>query len=192
MELLEQGVLARDATIGEMFVLRGCLALMSADQQAMRKLILMRGAGAKSGCRLCKIQGVHLQGRGPYYYIHCSQNDFNPRDVAEPDFFPLDEPYNFIQKPLRRNTKALIMEVARANSEVERKRTGISGASILIERPTLYFNRSFPYDSVHFVLQNIVPQLILIWHGETFQDHDEHDEFLLGPQIWQEIGRILN
>ena len=63
-----------------------------------------------------------------------------------------------------------MIQVASGNREADRKRTGISGLSAYVRWPTLHFTRSFPYDTLHFILQNLVPQLIKLWFGDTLFD----------------------
>ena len=151
-------------------MLKACLAVFTMDQNAARKVLKFKGIGSKRGCRMCNIKGVHNGARRAYYYLHCGFDDFDDIDQNE-DMLACDDEhvhrYNFEQMPLRRGVKRLMIQVDRGNREADRKRTGISGLSAYIRRPTLHFTRSFPYDTLHFILQNLVPQLIKLWYGDT-------------------------
>lgn len=66
--LLSKGVQAIDGTSGTEFTLYAYLVLTIGDQQAIRKLMLMRGANSRFGCRACTIEGIHVPGVTVYYY----------------------------------------------------------------------------------------------------------------------------
>ena len=140
---------------------------------------------------MCNIKGMHNGACRLYYYLHCGFDDFDDIDQQE-DMFACDDEhqYNFEHMLLRRGVKRLMIQVVRGNREADRKRTGISGLSAYVQRPTLNFTRSFPYDTLHFILQNLVPQLIKLWFGDTlFDNQDDEDRFLLGAEIWEVIGK---
>jgi hypothetical protein len=65
---------------------------------------------------------------------------------------------------------------------------GIKGLPLLSALSSLSFPISFPYDFMHLIWMNLIPNLILLWTG-NFKDLDHDDEgYILVPKVWQAIG----
>ena len=110
---------------------------------------------------------------------------------------------------MRINIRRRILQVTRVNNEEERKRYGITGKSSFFCLLTVHFNWSWPYDSLHCILSNIVPQLILLFRGEEYFENpdlnnsdnededadnrglDDKDTFVLDVATWETIGREM-
>ena len=67
------------------------------------------------------------------------------------------------------------------------KAYGIKGVSILSALGSLRFPQSFPYDFMHLIWENLIPNLILFWTG-CYKGMDEGQPYVLDPHIWQIIG----
>ena len=82
-------------------------------------------------------------------------------------------------------------EVESAGTEVQReelaKAYGIKGIPVLSYLRSLRFPWSFPYDFMHLVWENIIPNLVLFWSGH-FKGMDEGQPYVLNPHIWQVVG----
>ena len=63
----------------------------------------------------------------------------------------------------------------------------IKGLPLLSTLSSLSFPVSFPYDFMHLIWTNLIPNLILFWTGK-FKDISHHDEgYVLAPTVWEAI-----
>ena len=67
------------------------------------------------------------------------------------------------------------------------KAYGIKGVSILSALGSLRFPQSFPYDFMHLIWENLIPNLVSFWSG-CYKGMDEGQPYVLDPHIWQDIG----
>jgi hypothetical protein len=67
---------------------------------------------------------------------------------------------------------------------------GIKGVPLLSALGSLRFPQSFPYDFMHLVWENLIPNLILFWSG-CYKGMDEGQPYVLNPDIWQVVGATL-
>lgn len=75
-------------------------------------------------------------------------------------------------------------------SERLSKQYGIKGTPILSTLSSISFPASFPFDFMHLIWENLIPNLILFWTG-NFKDLDHHDaDYVIQPSIWNDIGKI--
>jgi hypothetical protein len=183
---LQHGVRAFDAQADEFFLLRAYLILVFGDISAMSMVMRMTGHNGFSPCRMCKILGVRVPGsQGTTHYVpldrsrhpsvHNSRNGIARYDPAA--------------LPLRTEEEMLwqAQDVQDAPSTAEAGRRskdcGIKGVPALSYLKSLSFPLSFPYDFMHLIWENCIPNLILLWTGE-FKGLDEGDEdYQFTPQI---------
>jgi hypothetical protein len=65
---------------------------------------------------------------------------------------------------------------------------GIKGVSVLSNLKSLSFPLSFPYDFMHLIWENLIPNLVLLWTG-GFKNLDEGvGEYQFLPKVWDAIG----
>jgi hypothetical protein len=67
---------------------------------------------------------------------------------------------------------------------------GIKGlpSSLLSALSSLSFPTSFPYNFMHLICANLIPNLILLWTGKFKDlDHDGKD-YVIMPTVWNAIG----
>ena len=63
------------------------------------------------------------------------------------------------------------------------KKYGIKGVSILSHLQSISFPLSFPYDFMHLIWENLIPNLILLWTG-GFKGLDEGTgEYQFQPKV---------
>ena len=75
-----------------------------------------------------------------------------------------------------------------ATSEWLAKEHGIKGIPLLSSISSISFPSSFPFDFMHLIWENLIPNLIEFWTGD-FKDLDHEDEgYFIEPHIWNEIG----
>jgi hypothetical protein len=83
-------------------------------------------------------------------------------------------------------------EVQNASNKAQKdklsKAYGIKGVSILSKIKSLSFPLSFPYDFMHLIWENVIPNLILLWTGE-FKGLDKGvGEYQFSSKVWEAIG----
>ena len=154
----------------------------------------MTGHNGFSPCRMCKILGVRMpNSTNNIYYVPLDRSQ-HP-DVADSE--SAIAVYDATALPLR--TEELMLQQARevrdASSKTEKgrlsKRYGVKGVSILSYLKSLSFPLSFPYDFMHLIWENLIPNLVLFWTGE-FKGLDEGiEEYQLQPKVWQAIGSAI-
>jgi len=68
------------------------------------------------------------------------------------------------------------------------KQHGIKGTPILSCLSSISFPSSFPFDFMHLIWENLIPNLILFWTGK-FKDLDHQGkDYVIEPRIWDEVG----
>jgi hypothetical protein len=102
--------------------------------------------------------------------------------------------YDAAKLPLRTKEEMLrqAREVWNASNKAEKDRLskayGIKGVSIFSNLKSLSFPLSFPYDFMHLIWENLIPNLILFWTG-SFKGLDEGvGEYQFLPKVWEAIG----
>jgi hypothetical protein len=96
--------------------------------------------------------------------------------------------------PLRTEAEMLsqAQEVRGASTKTEKghlsKAYRIKGVSVLSHLKSLLFPLSFPYDFMHLIWENLIPNLISLWTGD-FKGLDEGaGEYEFQPKVWESIG----
>ena len=75
-----------------------------------------------------------------------------------------------------------------ATSEQLATKYGIKGLPLLSALSSLSFPISFPYDFMHLIWANLIPNLMLLW-TRKFKNLDHDNEgYILAPHVWQAIG----
>jgi hypothetical protein len=188
---LQYGVKAFDILADEFFLLRAYLILIFGDMPAMSMVMRMTGHNGFSPCRMCNILSVRIpNSKNPVYYVPLDRSQ-HPT-VAE--FESAITVYDAAKLPLRTEEVMLrqAREVRDARNKGEKDRLstayGIKGVSIFSYLKSVSFPLSFPYDFMHLIWENLIPNLVLFWTGE-FKGLDEGDgDYRLQPKVWQAIG----
>jgi len=82
------------------------------------------------------------------------------------------------------------VEMASNNATRERlgKQHGIKGTPILSCLSSISFPSSFPFDFMHLIWENLIPNLVLFWTGK-FKDLDHQGkDYVIELRIWDEVG----
>jgi hypothetical protein len=187
-ELLElaSGVSAYDALSSSLFALHAYLITGFGDIPAVSMLMHMKGHNSLCPCRMCEIKGIRIPDlRNKTLYVPLSRlNHPAPTDVVE---------YDPEQLPLRSHDLFMTQaeSVQSAPTDVRReelaKAYGIKGVPLLSALRSLRFPQSFPYDFMHLIWENLIPNLVLFWSGR-FKGMDEGQPYVLDPRIWQDVG----
>ena len=82
------------------------------------------------------------------------------------------------------------VEMAPNNATHEQltKEHGIKGIPVLSSLSSSSFPSSFPFDFMHLIWENLIPNFIEFWTGK-FKDFDHQDKgYFIEPHVWNEIG----
>jgi hypothetical protein len=182
---LEIGVSAFDAITKVVFLLHAYLIVVFGDIPAVSMIMRMKGHNAISPCRMCTIKGVRIpSSRVTTHYVPLCRDGFpDSQERYDPCALPLRNHASFMEQ-------AKEVQYASTNTDYERLATkyGVKGLPLLSTLSSLSFPVSFPYDFMHLIWTNLIPNLILFWTGK-FKDISHHDEgYVLAPTVWEAIG----
>ena len=194
MELLEflAGVPTFDVEQDELFALHAYLISTFGDIPAISMILRMKGHNGIFPCCMCLIKGVRVPNtRNTTHYVPLYRTNHpvvltgDNKEVAV---------YASADLPLRTHEQFLEqahnVQFAPTSAEEQRraKACGIKGIPLLSHLPSLFFPSSFPYDFMHLIWENLLPNLVLLWTGK-FKGLDEgHELYELGPGVWEAIG----
>ena len=179
------GVSAFDAITKAVFILHAYLIIVFGDIPAVLMIMRMKGHNAISPCCMCTIKGICIpSSRLTTHYVPLHRDRFpNSQDQYDPSALPLQNHVSFMEQ-------AREVQFASSNVDFECLATeyGIKGVPLLSTLSSLSFPVSFPYDFMHLIWTNLIPNLILLWTGR-FKDLSHEDEgYLLGQKVWEAIG----
>ena len=180
---LELGVKTFDTISQAIFLLHAYLILAFGDIPAIALIMRMKGQNGISPCRICDIKGVRFESRTNY--VPLRRDNIPGADPRRYD--PSNLPIRTHEKLLEQATE---VEMAPNNVTHERlaKEYGIKGIPVLSSISSISFPSSFPFDFMHLIWENLIPNLIAFWTGD-FKDLDHEDEgYFIEPHIWNEIG----
>ena len=144
----------------------------------------MKGHNTVVPCRMCEIRGIRKPSTITHYVLlDCS---FFPgsQDSYDPSALPLRNYASFLEQ-------AEMVQSASTAKDFDRLSTqfGIKGLPLLSALSSLSFPTSFPYNFMHLIWANLIPNLILLWTGKFKDlDHDRQD-YVVMPTGWSAIGR---
>jgi hypothetical protein len=192
---LANGVTTFDISSDAQFKLRAFLILVFGDIPAVSMLMRMKGHNGYSPCRMCKIIGVPIPGaaktKSKTLYVPLNRST-HPKVVTTPNSIPVYDPKNL---PLRTHDElreqALAVDGAPTNKRAEElaREYGIKGLPILFHVKSLQFPRSFPYDFMHLIWENLIPNLILLWTNEFKGLKEGAVKYTIDSAIWTAVGR---
>lgn len=174
---LAKGVSTLDPWAEKLFWLHVYLILGFGDYPGISKLTRMKGHNGLHPCRFCEIIGVRVEG-GKVYYVPLYQ----PEGPINPANLPMRSHDRFIQQ----GTEVLKASTTAAAERLA-KDSGIKGVPLLSSLNTLNFPLSFPFDFMHLIFENAVPNLVRHYTG-TFKDLDSGiEDYELSKDVWSEI-----
>jgi len=180
---LELGVKAFDAIDQALFFLHAFLILAFGDIPAMALIMRMKGQNGISPCRICDIKAVRFNSKTNY--VPLQRDKIRGAQPAR---------YDASNLPIRTHEKlmqqARDVEMAPDNATREdlAKEYGIKGTPVLSSLSSVSFPSSFPFDFMHLIWENLIPNLIDFWTG-AFKDLDHNDEgYFITPHVWEQIG----
>jgi hypothetical protein len=189
---LEMGIAAFDGVSNKAISLHAFLILVFGDIPAISMVMRMKGHGAVSPCRFCKIKGVRVpsEKQNKRYYVPLDRST-HPLVEEDPTQIPVYNPHAL---PLRTHEEFMCqareVETARPTRSKElAKEYGIKGVPLLSHLSSLTFPHSFPYEFMHLIWENLIPNLIDLW-TDKFKNLDSGSEdYTLASSVWTAIGR---
>ena len=149
----------------------------------MALIMRMKGQNGISPCRICNIKGIHFGSRTNYVPLRRDKIS----GATPPRYFSSNLPIRTHEELM---IQARNVEMAPNNATHERlaKEHGIKGIPVLSSISSISFPSSFPFDFMHLIWENLIPNLIEFWTGE-FKDLDHKCEgYFIEPHIWNDIG----
>jgi hypothetical protein len=187
---LEKGVTAYDSLTKALFVLRAYLIVVFGDIPAVSLVMRMKGHNGLCPCRMCEIVGIRVPNstNNTHYVPLSRQGHPSPTDVVQydPRSLPLRSHDRFMEQ-----AKEVESETSKTRKEELKKKYGIKGVPILSRLSSLAFPHSFPFDFMHLIWENLIPNLVLFWTG-NFKglDKDQPQPYILADSVWAQIGRL--
>jgi hypothetical protein len=187
---LEKGVSAYDCLTGALFILRAYLIVVFGDIPAVSLLMRMKGHNGLCPCRTCEIVAIRIpDSSNNTHYVPLSRRGHpSSTDVLEydPRSLPLRSHDRFMEQ-----AKEVELETRVTRHEQLSKKYGIKGVPVLSHLSSLSFPHSFPFDFMHLIWENLIPNLILFWTG-NFKNLDNGDRqpYVLAESAWAEIGQL--
>jgi hypothetical protein len=190
---LANGVRTFDIIESEFFMLRAFLILAFGDIPAISMLMRMKGHNGICPCRMCTITGLRVPGdtNNMAHYVPLDRHAYPHKDPA------MQDNYDPLALPLRTHEQfvrhAEEVETARTKAAADdlAKKYGIKGRSILFVLDSLSFPRSFPYDFMHLIWENLIKNLVLLWTGrfKGFDSNGNRGPYVFAPGVWEAIGK---
>jgi hypothetical protein len=169
---------ALDLTAREFFVLHAYLILLFGDIPAISKLLMMKGHNGYSPCRCCEIKGMQNPGEKVNYIpLHRAEGGYDPHALQ------CRRHCRFIKQAKRVTTADTIAESKQLSCKY-----GIKGLPGFFLLGSVKFPASFPFDFMHLIFENLVPNLIWHYTGD-FKGLDIGTEsYELPKSVWETIA----
>jgi len=167
-----------DPTAKEFFILRAYLILLFGDIPAISKLLMMKGHNGYSPCRYCEIKGIRNPGEKVNYVpLHREEGAYNPHTLR----------YQRHRRFIRQAQKVIAADTVAESDRLSRK-YGIKGLPGLFLLGSVEFPTSFPFDFMHLIFENLVPNLIRHYTGDFKGLDAGTEDYDLPKSVWEAIG----
>ncbi|QRV80568.1 Transposase family tnp2 [Ceratobasidium sp. AG-Ba] len=197
LEQLAQGVTASKVASeednfegdGAEFILRAFLIILFGDIPAISKLLLLKGQNAISPCRTCTHSGTPYTLRRPehankiIYYIPLT----GPEDLRP--IRPEDLMYRTHRTMLRSYNDLDAATRVGVREEIS-KNCGLHGRPIFARLGSIDLSSCAPYEMMHLIFENLVPNMIEHWKGSFKWVGQREDPYALGGNQWKVIGEL--
>ncbi|XP_006459574.1 hypothetical protein AGABI2DRAFT_65569 [Agaricus bisporus var. bisporus H97] len=149
----------------------------------MALIMRMKGSNGISPCRICNIVGVH-NATSRTYYVPLRRHSGQPLQY-DPANLPIR-----VHDELMAQAKEVQNAPTKTVYDRLSKQYGIKGVPILATLTSISFPASFPFDFMHLIWENLIPNLILFWTA-TFKELDHEDRgYVISPEAWKEVGEV--
>ncbi|QRW02701.1 Transposase family tnp2 [Ceratobasidium sp. AG-Ba] len=185
--LLERGVVSlkgSDAFARPVqFVLRAFLIMLFGDIPAVSKLLAIKGHNAIRPCRACYIHAVWCDHNSTYYV------PLTPPGAEQglpAQHLPMRHHALFLQH--YEELEALLGQKGRYADLA--KDLGINCRPMFAYLKSINLAACAPYDMMHLIFENLVPNMILHWTGEFKDVNQGTGAYRLAKEDWVEIGKL--
>ena len=184
------GITTLDVQEQVLFPLRAYPIINSGDMVAIRYTQCMKGPNAFAPCRVCRIQGCRdVEGQGKHYYVPLVPPKGTPESSQGSEWDPYDLPLRTNAEIVEQLTVIRAQPTKKAR-EWKAMLYGINGDSILFTIPSMSRTMSFPYEAMHLLFENHVPNMVKFWKGTYAPNLDEGtEEYVILPHVWETIGK---
>ena len=133
-------------------MLRAYLILLFGNIPAISKLLMMKGHNGYSPCQCCEIKGTQNPGEKVNYVpLHHEEGAYDPRTLR----------YRCHHWFIKQATQVIAANTVAESNRLSRKYE-IKGLPGLFLLGLVKFPASFPFNFMHLIFENLVPNLI--WH----------------------------
>ena len=175
---LAKGVKTLDLQSHEFFNLHAYLLLAFGDIPAISKLMSMKGHNGYSPCQLCKIKGVKKLGE-TVHYVPLHQTNSSAYD-------PCNLPYRSHQEFIKQASEVLDAPSDSASNALT-KEYGIKSLPFMSLLGSMDLPRSFPYDFMHLIFKNLIPNLVRHYTGDFKGLNCGVEDYQLPKSVWEAI-----
>ena len=169
---------ALDLSVEEFFVLRAYLILLFGDMPAISKLLMMKGHNGHCPCRYCEIRGVRAPGEKVNYFpLHREEETHTLHSLRHRHH------HRFIKQ-----AKRVIAAETVGESERLSRKYGIKGLPGLFLLGSVQFPTSFPFDFMHLIFENLVPNLVRHYTGDFKGLSAGTEAYELPKNVWEAIA----
>ncbi|KAF7340818.1 hypothetical protein MSAN_02111100 [Mycena sanguinolenta] len=185
---LAVGVKTFNASTREFFLLHGYNLFEMGDIIATEKSLNIKGHNSFSPCRSCEIKGVrNVTGGEKLYYVPLTYPDGRSWD---PEHLPLRSPERLeavIQKFEQIEDSFNDPNAAAKAKEKLSKFHGIKGLPALRRVGSLHYPRSRPWDLMHLLFENVIPNLVKLWSGKFKGLDTGTEDYEIDEETWEQI-----
>ncbi|CUA72704.1 Type III restriction-modification system EcoP15I enzyme mod [Rhizoctonia solani] len=168
---------------GHNFVFRAFLIMILGDIPAVAKLLMMKGHNALKPCRTCMIEGVicYLEHNSVYYVPMADPHDEN-----------IVLTYNDLQLRTHQSFLDQLDEIESARTKTARGKLatkyGLNARSIFTQLRSIDLATCAPYDAMHLLFENLVPNMIKHWTGQFKGLGQGTGNYEIDPREWAGVG----
>ena len=180
---LKIGVHTYDILNDEFFAMQAYIILVFRDIPAISLVLRMQGHNGLLPYCMCKICAVPISGGNTHYVpLHPSVSP-EMHSIYNPLNLPLCTHESFLEDAHR--VQSALTDSA---SDDLAKLCGIKGVPALTVLSSLSFLKSFPYDFMHLIYENLLKNLMLLWSGNYKDLGCGNESYTFQQTIWEAIG----
>ncbi|QRV93624.1 Transposase family Tnp2 protein [Ceratobasidium sp. AG-Ba] len=188
--LLERGVVIVKVAPGRAgrtleFVLRAFLIMIFGDIPAVSKLLALKGHNAKVPCRTCYAKGYLCKlPKNLVYYLPLRYP--GDEDGYPPELLLMRTHNGFLQHYNVLDD----LEDRAAQRKKYAQEHGINDRPIFAHLKSFDLAQCAPYDIMHLLFENLVPNMIKHWIGKFKKLDQGTGNYRISDAVWNEIGRL--
>jgi hypothetical protein len=140
---------------------------------------------------MCKITGLRIPGsRATTHYVPIDRSS-HPDVRGDPNAIKRFDASNLpmhTHEEILSQAEEVQLALTDTNADDIAKAYGVKGISIFFHLPSISFPVSFPYDFMHLIWENLIPNLLLFWTGKYKKLDQGNESYEIPKAIWDAIG----